>query len=237
MNSAADFVPTRWSVVARAGGADDRQASAALAWLVERYWDPLCRAAQRWGCSQHDAEDAVQDFCCRLVERRLDLGTVRADRGRFRAWLLVTFRNAVRDHQDARQAQKRGGLAQVVDAHAAEPAAPTAADPAFDRDWAEAVLARTADRLASEHTTPSDQLRFSLLKPYLTANADGASYQRIGQHLGLSEGAVKVAVHRLRQRLRELARLEIADTLIDPTPEDIDAELATLASALAADSP
>ncbi|MBA3710661.1 MAG: sigma-70 family RNA polymerase sigma factor, partial [Planctomycetes bacterium] len=88
MAADSSFVITRWSVVARAGGAGDDQARVALSWLVERYWDPLRRAAVRWGCDGHEAEDAVQDFCCRLIERRTDLAAVDPDRGRFRAWLL-----------------------------------------------------------------------------------------------------------------------------------------------------
>jgi len=236
MSPSSEFVHTRWSVVARAGGGDDKQAHAALSWLVERYWDPLCRAAQRWGCTGHDAEDAAQDFCCRLVERRIDLAQLTAERGRFRSWLLVAFRNSVRDRQDAARARKRGGAVITVEARLADPAAPEFNDLAFDRDWAENLLARAADRLAAEQRSPVEQQRFSHLRAYLTANATSATYQQIGQALTCTEGAVKVALHRLRQRLRELARIEIRDTLIDPTHADIDDELATLAKALAAES-
>lgn len=235
MAPASDFIHTRWSVVARAGGDNAKEASAALSWLVERYWDPLRRAAQRWGCTGHDAEDAVQDFCCRLVERRIDLAQVSAERGRFRSWLLVVFRNAVRDRHDADKSLKRGGAAITVEARLVDPAAPELSDLAFDRDWAENLLARAADRLAAEQQTMADQQRFSRLRPFLTANATSTTYQQIGQVLGCSEGAVKVALHRLRQRLRDHARMEIRETLVDPSQTDIDDELATLAKALAAE--
>jgi RNA polymerase sigma-70 factor (ECF subfamily) len=229
------FVDTRWSVVARAGGADDAQARAALSWLVERYWEPLRRAARRWGCDQHQAEDAVQDFCCRLVERRGDLGGVVPGGGRFRSYLVVAFRNLVRDRIAAERAAKRGGGAPTVDAAAADPVAPPAADPAFDRDWAEALLERAEDRLAQEHGAAERQ-RFDRLRHFLTRNGSGEDYAAAGAPLGLSEGAVKVAVHRLRQRLRELAKAEIRETLAEPTPDEVEDELRALAEALAPES-
>jgi RNA polymerase sigma-70 factor (ECF subfamily) len=227
------FVDTRWSVVARAGGADHAEARAALAWRVERYWEPLRRAARRWGCDEHQAEDAVQDFCCRLVERRADLGAVAPGPSRFRSWLLVVFRNAVNDYRDRSAAAKRGGGVAELDARLLDPPAPPRGDELFDRDWAVALLARAVDRLAREHVRPAGRERFAALEPFLTANGDSAAYAAAGAALGLSEGAVKVAVHRLRQRLRELARLEIGETLAEPTADAIDDELRTLTEALA----
>ncbi|HYE05698.1 MAG TPA: sigma factor [Planctomycetota bacterium] len=232
--SDSGFVATRWSVVSRAGGPGDSEARAALAWLVERYWEPLRLAARRWGCDQPGAEDAVQDFCCRLVERRLELGAVVPERGRFRAWLLVVFRNFLRDRVQRDGAAKRGGGATMVDAALADPPAPETADPCFDRDWALALLDRAETRLAGEHAGPPERLRFAQLKPFLTVNGTGAAYAAAGIALGLGEGAVKVAVHRLRHRLRELARLEVAETLSEPTPRAIDDELQALAEALTA---
>jgi RNA polymerase sigma factor (sigma-70 family) len=233
MAADSSFVSTRWSVVARAGGASGDDASAALAWLVERYWDPLRRAAARWGCDEHEADDAVQDFCCRLIERRADLSGLAPERGRFRAWLVVVFRNFLCDRVARLRAAKRGGAAATVDAVLADPAAPAAPDPVFDRDWAQALLGRASDRLAAEHATSAERARYGRLSRFLTANASGADYSAAGAPLGLSEGAVKVAVHRLRQRLKELARLEIVETLADPTPEAVEDELRTLAEALA----
>jgi RNA polymerase sigma-70 factor (ECF subfamily) len=230
------FVDTRWSMVARAGGGDDAEARAALAWLVERYWEPLRRAARRWGCDEHQAEDAVQDFCCRLVERRADLGEVAPGPSRFRSWLLVVFRNALNDLRARQRAAKRGGGAVEVDARQADPPAPPDDHALFDRDWAEALLGRAVDRLAREHEGDDARRRFALLRPFLTANGSSAAYADAGRELGLGEGAVKVAVHRLRGRLRELARLEIRETLADPTPSEIDAELAALTEALAPES-
>jgi RNA polymerase sigma-70 factor (ECF subfamily) len=220
-------------MVARAGGADGAEAQAALAWLVERYWEPLRRAARRWGCDEHQAEDAVQDFCCRLIERRVDLGAVAPGPSRFRSWLLVVFRNALNDRRARQAAAKRGGGAVEVDARLVDPPAPPADDALFDRDWAEALLGRAIDRLAREHETVDERRRFEQLRPFLTANGSSAAYAAAGRQLDLSEGAVKVGVHRLRGRLRELARLEIRETLAEPTAAEIEDELRALTDALA----
>nr|MBA3710790.1 sigma-70 family RNA polymerase sigma factor [Planctomycetota bacterium] len=120
-----------------------------------------------------------------------------------------------------------------VDAAVVDPAAPAVPDPAFDRDWADVLLARAGDRLAAEHATPGERARYERLAHFVTTNGTSASYAAAGALLGLTEGAVKVAVHRLRQRLRDLARSEIAETLADPTPEAVEDELRTLIEALA----
>jgi RNA polymerase sigma factor (sigma-70 family) len=232
----SSFVQTRWSVVARAGGACHDEARAAMAWLVERYWEPLRRAAERWGCDRHESEDAVQDFCCRLVERRADLSGVDPAIGRFRAWLIVVFRNFLRDRLDRGRAVKRGGQSTKVDLDVAQLTAPHA-DGEFDRDWALALIDRARDRLAIEHATPNDRRRFDLLSPFLTNNGSSDRYVAAGQELKLNEGAVKVAVHRMRQRFKDLARLEVAETLSDPTPEALDQEMRALAEALSGGNP
>jgi RNA polymerase sigma-70 factor (ECF subfamily) len=228
------FVATRWSVVARAGGENHAAAHAALSWLVERYWEPLRLAARRWGCDAHRADDAVQDFCCRLVERRDDLAALTPAGGQFRAWLLVVFRNFLRDQRDRERAQRRGGGLATMDVQVADPPAPTATDADFDHDWATALLQRASDRLAAEAGDTRSRARHAIIAPFLTANGTSAAYREAGRQLGVGEGAVKVAVHRLRQRLRELVRAEICETLVDPTPAAVDQEMAELAGALIA---
>ena len=238
MSQAPDgrFVDTRWSMVARAGGGDSASAHAALSWLVQCYWEPLRRAAQRWGCDEHQAEDAVQEFCCRLVERRTQLHGLSAGAGRFRGWIVVAFRNLVRDRISQSQALKRGGEATIERLEAADPPAACAVDPDFDHDWAAAVITRAIDRLAAEQRRDGAAGRFDTLRPFLTSNGSSAAYISAGTLLGLSEGAVKVAVHRLRQRLRELSREEVAETLVEPKPEDIEDELDLLIRALLRES-
>jgi RNA polymerase sigma-70 factor (ECF subfamily) len=222
------LVATRWSQVLLAGG-DSPEARAALAWLCRAYWDALHAHARRRGW--RDAEDAVQDFWLRLLEHG---GLVSADpaRGRFRTWLLACLDHHLADRHDAALAAKRGGdraIGPLLDADGT--AAPQAAD-GFDRAWARTLLDRARQRLAREQTGEAAKRRHERLERFLSANGDGAAYAEAAADLGLNEGAVKVAVHRLRGRFGECLRLEVAETLADPSPSAIDAELGDLLAAL-----
>lgn len=226
---ASSFASTRWSQVLAAGSTDSAEARAALSWLCERQWSPLVRQAQRWGLNPEAAEDAVQDFCCRLIERRADLGGLDPAAGRFRAWLLTVFRNFLRDRHAHEVAAKRGGGTRRTDPAFAECAA-AVSEPDFDRDWAEVLLAQALDRLQRENVSATQ--RYAALKPFLSGSPDAGAYAAAGSALGLNEGAIKVAVHRLRQRLRELLRQAVAETLANPSPEAIDDEVQALVAAL-----
>jgi RNA polymerase sigma-70 factor (ECF subfamily) len=226
---ASSFASTRWSQVLAAGSADSAEARAALTWLCERQWTPLVRQARRWGLGAEAAEDAVQDFCCRLIERRADLGGLDPAAGRFRAWLLTVFRNFLRDRQAHEAAAKRGGGSRKIDPALAACTTPVS-EPDFDRDWAEVLLSQALDRLEREHA--GDAPRFAALKPFLSGSPDPGAYAAAGRILGLGEGAIKVAVYRLRQRLRELLRQAVAETLASPSPEAIDDEMQALMTAL-----
>jgi DNA-directed RNA polymerase specialized sigma24 family protein len=224
----APLAATRWSQVLLAGG-DSPQARAALAWLCQAYWDALHAHARRRGW--RDADDAVQDFWLRLLERG---SLVSADpaRGRFRTWLLACLDHHLADRHDAAFATKRGGgriIGPLLDADGA--AAPQAAD-GFDRAWARTLLDRARQRLAREQGDEKAKGRLVRLERFLTDNGDGTAYAMAAADLGLSEGAVKVAVHRLRARFGDCLRLEVAETLADPTPAAIDAELGDLLAAL-----
>lgn len=216
---------TRWSIVLGAG-ASPEGARAALAWLFRQYADPLHAHVRRRGC--RDPEDAVQDFLLHLLEHNA-LAAVDRSRGRFRSWLLTCLDNFLANRRAATRALKRGGDAQHAplreDEHGgAEDSA------AFDRDWAQAVLGHAEDRLRGE----TDAARWQALSPYLYGNGSAEAYGAAGVAIALSEGAIKVAVHRLRTRLRELVREGIAETLADPSPQHIDAELDHLLAALSA---
>lgn len=222
---------TRWSIVlaAGAGGAVGREA---LAWLCRQYWDVLARHARRKGWDE--AEDAIQDFFARLIERG---AIAQADpaRGRFRSWLLTSLDHFLANRAQAGGAMKRGGGRPDVvmpEDHPVEPG--RAEDQAFIRDWALTLLAQAEDRLAREQ---QDDQRFALLRPFLMAAGDAAAYRKAGDALHLGEGAVKVAVHRLRARLTVLIREAIGDSLAEPDPRCIDHELDVLISALAGPSP
>lgn len=222
----ASFATTRWSQVLAAGSDDAAAAHAALTWLCERQWESLRRAASRWGVPAAEVEDTVQDFCCRLIERRADLGALDPGGGRFRAWLVTVFRNFVSDRRARGAARVHGGGIHHQDV-AASDIPITALDPAFDRDWAEAILHQARQRLLRE----GEGTTRAALAIFLDRNAEPGEYARVGDDLGLSEGAVKVAVHRLRQRYADLVRQEIAETLAYPTAQAIDDELTALVEA------
>ena len=227
------FVATRWSLVARSAG-DSPSARAALAWLCEAYWEPLLRFAKRRGLDHHDAQDAVQAFFARLVESGV---AAEADpaKGRFRTFLLAVFSCQLAHERERARTLKRGGGRSDVPLDALADAGPVSpgADPDFDRDWARAVLARALARLEEEQSDERRRAVFAALKSFLAADGDAASYAAAGAPLGLSEGAVKVAVHRLRQRFRTALRAEVAETVADPErPGSVDEELDALLRAL-----
>jgi DNA-directed RNA polymerase specialized sigma24 family protein len=224
---AAHFATTRWSQVLASSGAGD-EARQALAWLCEAYWQPLLAQASRRGWSADAAQDQVQGFFARLLERR-DLAADPA-RGRFRSYLLGAFNNFLSNARDGQQAQKRGGgiAHRTLDA-APAPAQELPPDRAFERDWALALLARAQNRLRGE----GDAARQAALLPLLSGG-DAAAHTRIGVALGLNEVAVKVAAHRLRRRFREILREEVAATLEIAEPGQIDGELQELLGAVRA---
>ena len=218
---------TRWSMVLAAGSAD-AAGREALAWLCRQYWDPLRAHARRRGW--RDDEDTIQDFFVDLIERGA-IAQADRGRGRFRTWLLSCLNNFLAKRAEAAAAQKRGGGGRVERlADDGEMVAAVAV--AFDRDWAQAVLGHAEDRLAAEQT---DAARWHALRSFLSANGEAAAYREVGARLGLGEGAVKVAIHRLRVRLRALVREGVADTLAEADPRVIDGELDHLIAALAAD--
>jgi len=236
------FLTTRWSVVAAAGrpAASPQQAHearSALAELCAAYWPPLYAFARRSGASPHDAADLVQGFFARLLEKG-DLSAVDPARGRFRAWLVTAFRNFQSNARDRERARKRGGgrAPLRIDADAAEslyapePADTRTAEREFERRWALTVLERALQRLGAEQGRAGKQAEFAALRPWLTAGGPEGGYAGLADELGRSEGALKVAVHRLRRRYGELLREEVAGTVDDPG--QVEAELASLLEAL-----
>jgi RNA polymerase sigma-70 factor (ECF subfamily) len=179
---------------------------------------------RRRGFRLADADDLTQDFLLRVVQGGI-LERADRNRGRFRSFLLACLDHHLAHARERVQAQKRGG-GQIVEP-VGEPIAPDA-DPlvGFDRDWADILLARVHDHLRLHHD------RYEALASFLMHNGDADSYAAAGRELGLSEGAVKVAVHRLRTAFRECLRSEVAETLADPTPAAIDAELTDLLAVL-----
>jgi DNA-directed RNA polymerase specialized sigma24 family protein len=220
------FPTTRWSVVCAAAG-DGAEARASLAWLCDRYWECLRMHARRRGFSIEDAEDLTQEFLLSVVRGEV---VERADRqrGRFRTFLLACLDHQLGHARERRAAAKRGGGVHAEQLPPDGP--PVAVDPSlgFDQDWARQVVARARDRLRASE--PPERL--ARLEPFLSTNGDADSYAAAGRELGMHEGAVKVAVHRLRARFREALRLEVADTLAEPDPTLVDEELRHLRQAI-----
>lgn len=243
----ASFATTRWTLVldaARHGKTDTRDAAApsaparALAELCAAYRPPVLAHALRRGLPPADAEDAVQGFFQKLL-RLGSLASLRPREVRFRAWLLAAFNHHLADLRDHARAAKRGAhLLPALDSDAHHAALAGAADPApapdaaFDREWALAVLRAVHDRLRAEQTAAGRAEHFDLLAPALAGRDATAPHADLARRLGLSEPALRVALHRLRHRYRELLRAEIAETVA--RAEDIDDELRHLIAAVSA---
>ena len=231
------FATTRWSLVLAAGREEGASAQAALDHLCRVYWFPLYAFARRQGCGPDDAQDLTQSFLARLIEKR-DLAGVAPARGRFRSFLLAAMKHFLLNAWDRERAGKRGGGRHnftSLDARTGEeryqlePADPLSADRLFERSWALALLDEVLARLRAEQEQAGKLALFDALKPALTGD-DTARHADLGLRLGLSEGAVKVAVHRLRRRYRELLREEIAATVEEPG--EVEDELRHLFSVL-----
>jgi RNA polymerase sigma factor (sigma-70 family) len=237
------FLSTQWSLVAAAGRGHPGSVApadvrAALSELCAAYWPPLYAFARRRGSPPDAAADLVQDFFARLLEKG-ELADADPQRGRFRAWLLTAFKHHASNLRDRERAAKRGGgkLPVSLDAGDAEsrfgpePADPRTPEAEFERRWALLVLERALARLSTEQEHAGKARELEALRPFLVAGEEGAPYAEIAARLGRSEGAVKVAVHRLRRRYGELLREEVAGTLADP--REVADELAALMAALA----
>ena len=233
------FTPTHWSVVlAAAGQADTIHARDALEKLCRNYWLPIYVFVRRQGHGPHDAQDLTQEFFARLLEKNF-LAGVQRDKGRFRSFLLASVKHFLANEWDKAKAQKRGGGQVPISidttlgesSFGLEPADALTAEKIYERRWALALLEQVLRRLREEYTRDGKEKQFEQLKLTLTEASRSVPYAEIAVRLGTSEGAVKVAVHRLRQRYRELLRAEIADTVA--SPGEIDDEIRNLFAALA----
>lgn len=232
-----EFATTHWSLVlaARPDEAGVTRARAALEALCRAYWYPLYAFVRYRGYSTDEAQDLTQAFFVSIIEKG---GFTSADpeRGRFRSYLLGAMKHFLANEWHRVQAKKRGGGVTVLDLDALDPEAryaltparPADPDAAFDREWARESIARALQRLRAESEASGKGELFEALKGSLTG--DEPPRRETAARLGMTEGAVKVAVHRLRQRYRELLRAEIAETVMDPA--DVDAEMRHLVTAL-----
>ena len=232
------FVTTHWSVVLSAGRSDSTRAQAALAGLCETYWYPLYAYVRRRGYGPEDAQDLTQEFFARLLQHNW-LAQADRKRGRFRTFLLAALSNFLANEWDKARAQKRGGAVQIVPLqfdsaetrYGQDPPDPLTPEESYERRWALALLDRVLSRLQAENTAAQKLEWFETLKPCLLGDREHQPYELLATRLGLTEGAVKVAVHRLRQRYRQLLREEIAHTVA--TPAEVEEELRYLVKVLA----
>jgi len=236
---AGQFNTTHWSLVLLAGQADSPRAEAALETLCRTYWYPLYAFVRRQGHAPHDAQDLTQEFFARLLENgKLQLAD--RERGRFRSFLLASLKHFLVNEWVRGQAQKRGGGQKVfsLDEEAAEriyqqePGGQVPAENLYDKRWAMTLLERAMERLGADYAKAGKRALFDQLRPLLLAEASNDTYRELAASLVMSEGAVKVALHRLRHRFRDTVREEVAETVA--TPADVDEELRCLMASMTA---
>lgn len=232
-----NFATTRWSMVLAAGQRSSPESKSALAALCEAYWPPLYAFLRRKGYSPADAQDLTQGFFTLLLERN-DMAAVRRERGKFRSFLIASLQHFLANEHDRRTAQKRGGgrkpLSLDFDAaergYAIQASDQRSPEDAFARQWALTLLDRVQTLLRQEQEAQGKAEQWERLGPYLTGEQRAAPYTETAAALGLSEGAVKTAVHRLRRRFGELLRQEIAQTVSESS--SVDQEIGELFEAL-----
>jgi RNA polymerase sigma factor (sigma-70 family) len=231
------FVTTRWTRVA-AAKQGDTDAKTALAELCGIYYQPVVAFLRCTGNSEDRARELAHEFFAYLLERQ-SLGNVEQGRGKFRSYLLAAVKNFVADQYDKSRAAKRGGDREHVELRPATDTSPgvdppdrtsRSAEEEFDRQWALTVIDQALQDLATEHEARGKGEQFAILKPWLSGGDDSLSQREAADRLGVNEGAVKVAIHRLRKRFRTLIKEAVAQTL--PKQEDVGDELSYLISVM-----
>jgi RNA polymerase sigma-70 factor (ECF subfamily) len=231
--SLAEFAPTRWSIVLAAGDTRSPESAVALETLCRTYWFPLYAYVRRQGSSPTEAQDLTQEFFARLLEKKY-VAHANPEAGKFRTFLLTSLKHFLVSEWRKTARQKRGGgqvpIPWDADAaeqcYAAEPPGELTSEKIYEKRWAIALMERVLARLRDEHHTADKDRLFEALKTCVWGDGSPRPYAEIAAELGLTEGAVKTSVHRLRQRCHELLRAEIAETVA--RPEDIDEELRNL---------
>jgi RNA polymerase sigma factor (sigma-70 family) len=232
--SGRHFPTTRWSLIAASKQASIPACRTALETLCAAYWYPLYYYARRQGASLENAQDLTQGFFARLLEKHY-LEEFDSERARFRTFLLASFRHYAANERERERTQKRGSgqillPMDVQDAERSyrlEPSHDLNPEKLYEQRWAMTLLERALTRLRREYGSIP---HFDEIKSLLTGNPSGSSYKELAASLGTTEGALKVAVHRLRRKFGGLLREEIKDTVAGP--DDADDELRYLLSVL-----
>ena len=231
------FTTTHWSLVLAAGHGSRPDAATALATLCETYWYPLYYYVRRRGYRAEEAQDLTQEFFVKLLEKGY-LKVADPDRGRFRSFLLASLNHFLTAEWRRRSARKRGGgrpplslnVRSGESRYSQEPSHDLTPEKAYERRWALLLLEQAVSKLRQEYAASGKAALFEHLAGFLSGEK-GVLYQQVAGDLHMSEGAIRVAVHRLRQRYRQVLRAEVAHTVAGP--QHIDEELRHLMAAVA----
>ena len=232
------FVTTHWSVVLAAARSDTTRAQAALEHLCRIYWYPIYHFVRRQGHSIHDAQDLTQAFFARLLEKHW-IADADQSRGRFRSFMLLMLKRFLVAEWRKATARKRIGNLQALPLpwdiaetrYTREPADNRTPEQAFEKQWALTLLETVVRELGADYERDGNGRLFEVLKPSLTGSRETQPYADLASALNMSEGAVRVAVHRLRERYRERLKTEVAHTV--SSPADVENELRHLFRVLA----
>ena len=233
------FTTTRWTLVLEAADTRSPHGREALEDLCECYWYPLYAYVRRRGYGYEEAQDLTQGFFAQFFGK----GYIKAadpQRGKFRSFLLTSLKNYLANEWDRARAKKRGGgripisldFEKGEDRYHVEPADDISPDKVYEQRWALTLIDQTLERLAATMDQAGQSQRFNSLQPFLTGENTGTRYRSVADRLGMTEGAVKVAVHRLRQRFGVLLREEVGQTVADSG--QVDEEIRYLLSVLGA---
>lgn len=231
------FATTHWSIVLRAGDGKSPEAAAALTRLYQTYWYPLYAYVRRQGRDHQAAQDLVQDLFLSLQQKK-QLASVGPQKGRFRSYLLAAVNHLLANEWHKQQRQKRGGgqipvsldELRAAERYDLEPVDARTPETLFEQRWALALLDQVMLRLGEEWHAAGKSDAFDVMKIFLSGDQEAPGYAEAAARLGMSEGAARVSVHRLRQRYRELLRDEIAQTVA--SAGEVEDELRYLLSAL-----
>lgn len=237
-STASAFHATRWTLVMQAQG-DTHESRTALSELCAAYWNPVFHFLRREGRNDDDSRELAQEFFARLLARG-SIGEADRTKGRFRSYLLGALKHFLSDRRRNEGREKRGGdvVHESLDAPASEDspglqiADPSAEfpDKQFDREWAHAIMARSLSAVQTAFEKAGKGAQFELLKPWLVGDTDNLSQADAAAKLGVSTGAIKVTIHRLRKDFRSAVEAEIAQTV--PSEDDVEGELRYLVEVL-----
>lgn len=237
-STASAFHATRWTLVMQAQG-DTHESRTALSELCAAYWNPVVHFLRREGRNDDDSRELAQEFFARLLARG-SIGEADRTKGRFRSYLLGALKHFLSDRRRNEGREKRGGdvVHESLDAPASEDspglqiADPSAEfpDKQFDREWAHAIMARSLSVVQTAFEKAGKGAQFELLKPWLVGDTDNLSQADAAAKLGVSTGAIKVTIHRLRKDFRSAVEAEIAQTV--PSDDDVEGELRYLVEVL-----